>query len=489
MISSAWEIAYMLPNMLRNLLAEGVLSQAFVPIYSSAIKESEARAKRVAGVVLVYLSGLLVFLVLAGALLFPFLLPAYTARSGEDAALVVFLATVLFPFILTASLSAIFMGMANTRQSFLLPSLSPVLLNLIFIAGFLLILAPARSQEENIKTLAFITLAGGAAQLCFQAWHVWRSGWWPEFSADASDPALRKVWTLMAPAILGAGIFHLNQIMDVAIASYWIEDKGAITGIRFAQRLIQLPTGVIGVALSTAILPVLAQAIREEKRERIAHELNHALSFSFFLNVPAAIGLFMLGPEIINLLFYGGSWDLKSTDLTWKALQFYCLGVPLYSTNRILTSSFYAHEDTRTPVRILVTVVLINLAMNLVLVHPMEQGGLALSSSVSAALNSVFLYGALRRHVDGLTMKEAGLSVLRQLPGYLLLILFLFAVKAALPSVMQGAGLNSQNPRTFAAIAVVLGAGGGGLIYLACGFLLNLPELAFLRRRFRLTKG
>lgn len=488
MISSAWEIAYMLPNMLRNLLAEGVLSQAFVPIYSSAIKESEARARRVAGVVLVYLSGLLVLLVLAGTLLFPLLMPAYTARSGEDAVLVVFLATVLFPFILTASLSAIFMGMANTRQSFLLPSLSPVLLNLIFIAGFLLILAPSRSQEENIKTLAFITIGGGAAQLIFQGWHVWRSGWWPEFSTDHSDPALRKVWTLMAPAILGAGIFHLNQIMDVAIASYWIEDKGAITGIRFAQRLIQLPTGVIGVALSTAILPVLAQAIREEKRERIPHELSHALSFSFFLNVPAAIGLFMLGPEIINLLFYGGSWDLKSTDLTWQALQFYCLGVPLYSTNRILTSSFYAHEDTRTPVRILVAVVLVNLCMNLVLVHPMAQGGLALSSSISACLNSVLLYAALRRHIDGLTIHEAAVSLLRQLPGYGLLIGFLLAVKVWLPDLLTAAGIHSASPRTFAAVAVALGGGGGGLLYLASGFAMNLPELAFLRRRFRLTE-
>lgn len=488
MISSAWEIAYMLPNMLRNLLAEGVLSQAFVPIYSSAIKDSEARAKRVAGVILVFLCVLLVIIVLAGTLLFPFVLPAYTARTGEDAALVVFLATVLFPFILTASLSAIFMGMANTRQSFLLPSLSPVLLNLLFIAGFLLVLAPSRSQEENIRTLAFITLLGGAAQLCFQAWHVWRNGWWPDFSTDASDPALRKVWTLMAPAVLGAGIFHLNQIMDVAIASYWIEDKGAITGIRFAQRLIQLPTGVIGVALSTAILPVLALAIREGKTERIPHELNHALSFSFFLNVPAAIGLFMLGPEIINLLFYGGSWDLNSTNITWLALQFYCLGVPLYSTNRILTSSFYAHEDTKTPVRILVTVVLINLGMNLILVHPMAQGGLALSSSISACLNSVLLYAALRKHVSGLTMKEAGQSILRQLPGYLLLAGFLLAVKLWLPDLLAIAGYPAPGVRTFAAAAVILGAGGGGLLYILSGFLMNLPELAFLRRRFRLTE-
>ncbi|HMZ38420.1 MAG TPA: lipid II flippase MurJ, partial [Leptospiraceae bacterium] len=195
-VSAAWEVAYMLPNMLRNLLAEGVLSQAFVPIYSDSLKESEDRARRVSGVILSFLFFVLLGVVFLGALVFPFLLPLYTGRSGKDAELVIWLATVLFPFILTTSLASIFMGMANTRQSFFVPSLSPVLLNLILIGGFLVLVPFHLESVVSVKWLALITIFGGVSQLAFQAWHIARNGWSPEYNLNLKDPALRKIYTL-----------------------------------------------------------------------------------------------------------------------------------------------------------------------------------------------------------------------------------------------------------------------------------------------------
>ncbi|MBL8020418.1 MAG: murein biosynthesis integral membrane protein MurJ [Leptospirales bacterium] len=491
-ISAAWEIAYMLPNMLRNLLAEGVLSQAFVPIYSGSLKESEERARRTSGVILCYLFFVLLAVVILGWITFPFLLPLYTGRTGEEANLVITLASILFPFILTTSLASIYMGMANTRQSFFIPSLSPVLLNLILISGFLVLAQLTLDDFSNVKWLAAVTIAGGFAQLIFQATHVWKKGWAPRFNLDLKDPALKKIYTLMAPAVIGASIFQLNQLLDVAIASYMIPDPGAITGLRFAHRLIQLPTGVIGVALSTAILPVLARAIREDKKEEIPHELSHALSFSFFLNVPAGIGLYVLGPDIINLLFFGGDWDLKSTAITWAALQFYCIGIPLYSANRIVTSSFYAYEDTKSPVRILIGVVILNFALNLVLVPHLMQGGLALSTSFCAVVNFAFLYRTLKKHVPSIQLREAVRSILRQVPGYLLLVSFLWILsyfRHDLVGLLSQAGIlgSLPGPRQAAWPMVVVGAGGGGLLYVASGFLFRIPELEFLRRRFGLT--
>jgi len=493
-ISAAWEISYMLPNMLRNLLAEGVLSQAFVPIYSDALKESETRAARTSGVILCYLFFVLLGVVIVGWFVFPFLLPLYTGRSGDDAKLVVLLSSVLFPFILTTSLASIFMGMANTRHSFFIPSLSPVLLNLILITGFL-VLAPLHMVDQvNVKWLAAVTVTGGVIQLAFQAFHIARKGWSPEYNLNFRDPALRKIYTLMAPAVVGASIFQLNQLLDVAIASYMIPEPGAITGLRFAHRLIQLPTGVIGVALSTAILPVLARAIRENREDQIPRELSHAISFSFFLNVPAGIGLYMLGPQIINLLFYGGGWTLQSTETTWTALQFYCLGIPLYSANRILTSSFYAHQDTKTPVRILILVVAINFILNLILVPHLRQGGLALATASCALLNFILLYRSLKAHVPAVSLRVALRSIARQTPGYALLILFLFVMEhyAREPVIEICAQLGifgaHPGPRAEAWPAVILGAGGGGFLYMLAGFVFRTSELEFLWRRFGLTR-
>ncbi|MCE9600230.1 MAG: murein biosynthesis integral membrane protein MurJ, partial [Spirochaetia bacterium] len=415
-----------------------------------------------------------------------------TGRTGEEATLVITLASILFPFILTTSLASIFMGMANTRQSFFIPSLSPVLLNLILIGGFLVLSMFTLNDVSNVKWLAVVTICGGFAQLMFQGIHVWKKGWNPEYNLNFKDPALKKIYTLMAPAVIGASIFQLNQLLDVAIASYMIPNPGAITGLRFAHRLIQLPTGVIGVALSTAILPVLARAIREDKTSDIPHELSHALSFSFFLNVPAGIGLYLLGPDIINLLFFGGDWDVRSTAITWAALQFYCIGIPLYSANRIVTSSFYAYEDTKSPVRILIGVVCLNFALNLFLVPHLQQGGLALSTSFCAVINFAFLYRTLKKHIPSIRLREAVRAILRQIPGYLILVGFLLILlyfKGDLFAGLIGIGILpfQPNPRQLALPLVFLGAGGGGLLYVVSGFIFRIPELEFLRRRFGLT--
>lgn len=429
-IATAWEVAYMLPNMLRNLLAEGVMSQAFIPIYSSALKKSEEDGKRAASIVLGFLLISLGILVVIGVLIFPYLIPLYIGKSKEEASLTIELAQIMFVFIMSASLTAILSGISNTHERYVFPALSPILLNVVFISVFLVLLQLSLTDIGNVRVLAVAVLVGGFLQFILQAIYLYFKRSWPGFRISFNDPVVHKVFLLMAPAVLGAGIFQFNQLLDIAIASYFIpEDVGAIPALRYAHRLIQLPTGIIGVAISTAILPALVRSIRDESGENLSkkngEELMSAISFSLYLTVPAAIGLFLLGPQILDLLFYGGAWDSDSSRETFFALLFYAPGIPFYSINKIATSSFYAYQDTRTPVKILLRVVPINFILNVSLVHFLFQGGIALSTAVTAILHSSILLYYLQKRMGKLPFQKLLSEIGKMTPLWILVSVYL----------------------------------------------------------------
>ena len=413
-IATYWEIAYMLPNMLRNLFAEGILSQAFVPIYSESLKVSEEKAKKDSGKIILFLSLVLSIIVFLGIMSFPYLLPYYVGKPKEEIGLLILLAQILFGFIAFISLSSIFSGILYTHQKFTIPTLTPIFLNIEFIFTFLVFLVLSRWYKIDVETIAIIlaimVLLGSFLVLAFQYYFVKKYGWDPEFEFSLqifSNPVIKKLFFLVAPAILGASIFQLNQLMDVFLASYFVNVEGAIPALRFAHRLIQLPTGLIGVAISTTILPIIASYIRNnESYEKSGEELIYAIRFSLFLTVPATIGLFILAPWIVHFLFSGGLWDLRSTFITLWALQFYVLGIPFYSTNKILTSTYYAFQDTKTPVKILIVVVVMNLLLNILFIPFFQHGGLALSTSLSAFINTVLLFLFLKKKSINIPYRE-----------------------------------------------------------------------------------
>lgn len=489
-IATAWEISYMLPNMLRNLLAEGVLSQAFIPVYSDELKKSREEAARAAGTVLVFLTVAVSTIVLVGILIFPWILPLYTGTPREEAGLMILISRIMFVFILTASLTAIFAGMENTHGSFVAPALSPILLNMVFISGYLVLDYLKLEPEEDVIQLAWVVVLGGFLQMGLQAWFVWRNENWPIFGLDLKNPALLKIFSLMAPAVLGASLFQINQLSDIALASYFIpDDVGAIPALRYAQRLIQLPTGIIGVALSTAILPALTASIRAGQEEKNGKEMGDALSFSMFLTVPASIGFLLLGPHIINLLFYGGAWDERSSSETWLALQFYLFGVPFYSMNKILTSSFFAYQDTKTPVRIMIVIILINFVMNLFLIHPFRQGGLAISSAFTGGLNTIFLILAIQKKMKtgDQIVPEFLRSVIRQIPLWILLFLGVYLLESFGTPTMEylgtgfAGGPDARNvPRYISMVHILVEIPFAMGIYFIAGSLTGVPEMKMI---------
>lgn len=440
-IASYWEIAFMFPNMLRNLLAEGILSQSFVPLYSESLKNSEEVAKKNTGKIIFFLSIFFIIFTFVMIFLFPFLLPYYVGKPKNEIELLILLSQILFGFIGFISITSIFSGVLNTHNIFVIPSFVPIILNLVFIFTFLGVIFLSKyitiTIEQTAIILSITVLLGSAFVCLFQYLYIRKKGWEPIFEFKLvfwKEPIIKKLFSLVLPAILGASIFQLNQLIDVFLASYFIQIEGAIPALRFAHRLIQLPTGIIGVAISTTILPVLAGFLRKNiSKKESGLELVNAIRFSLFLTIPSMLGLYLLGPWIIHFLFSGGLWDLKSTLITWWCLQFYVLGIPFYSMNKILTSSYYAYQDTKTPVKILFVTVSLNLLLNLLFIPILEHGGLAVSTSLSAILNFILLFRFLKYKPIEIPYYEFYDFFKRYIVIFLLIIIYLLILKFIFP--------------------------------------------------------
>ena len=485
-IAYAWELAILLPGVLRSVLVEGGVAQAFIPIYASSIENSKKEAQRTAGVILsvvFMVMTLCTFLTFWGS---PYILQVMTRQGPEEASFMIRLSWILLLFMLPASLTAILAGVANAHQHFVMPALSPIILNIGLIIGFLS-LDIGDEPGGNAKTLAWFFVCSAVFQLWVQYIYVRRKGFAPKICLDLKHPAVRKIFQMIIPAVLSTAIFHINQLVDVAIASYFTPpEMGGVPALRFAQRLVILPTGVIGVALSTAILPILARCLEkggDEKQE----EIGGALYFAAFLTFPATLGLFFLGEDIVTLLFYGGNWDLQSTQVTWEALRYYLLGIPLYSFNKILLSVFFAFKDTKTPLRAMIFSVSCNIIMNLIFVQTvMQHAGIALSTAISALLYFVQLLFHLQKKHMALAWAPVRAFLRRSLALWLSLIAFLVFVDSYLSESLYHLGTElalsleleeKDLPRYKAFAKVLVGVGGGFIFYICSAIFMKTKEM------------
>ncbi len=408
-VASAFSVAYRLPNMYRNLLAEGTLSQSFMPIYSDASKVSEEEARVMSGAMLSFLSFMLLLFVGIFVLFAPYLLPLLVGGTEKYSNLVIELSLILFILIFTASLSSIFIAIANSKQKFFVPSLSPIILNLSYLFVFLVVFRFFDDTLERVKVLSFGIVCGGFLQLVVQALYIKKLNLAPKINFHWKHPAIKKILTLMLPAVVGGGFYQISLLVDIFLANY-IQNQnpglGAVVSLDYSQRLIQLPTGIIGVALATTTLPGLLASLKEDRKESIPAELADTLCFALYLTIPAALGFIFMGETIVDAIFYGGKWDSKSTASTIQALQFYSVAIPVFSMNKILTSSFYAFKDTKTPLQINMISFSINIGLNLILMNFLKHAGLALSSTVAAYITFTFLFLKMKRHEIHIPIQE-----------------------------------------------------------------------------------
>jgi putative peptidoglycan lipid II flippase len=392
----AFLIAFFLPHFLRELLAEGALSTAFVSVYTETLVTDED-SNQLASNLLSILLILFPIVVLAGVFLAPHYLPFLASGfSQEKLALSVHLAQVLFPFIALVGFAAVFMGILNAHHRFFIPSLAPVLVNLGMIAGALFLGRGVLAQP--IYGLAVGALVGGAAELVLQAPSLYRAGFRFRFTLRPLHPGIRRMGRLMAPAVLGLAVTEVNLLVDNKFASYL--GDGGISSLQYAMRLFSLPLGIFGVSIGTALLPRFSANLARNETERFASQLRSGVALTALVLLPAIAGLCAIGPATVRLLFEHGSFSAASTLRTAYALSFYLVGLLPYGLVYLFTRAFYAMGRTAVPLVASAASMMANAVLDYLLVGPMREGGLALATSIAGVLEvavlTVFLWRAMR---------------------------------------------------------------------------------------------
>ncbi|MFV0665682.1 murein biosynthesis integral membrane protein MurJ [Denitromonas sp.] len=394
--TDAFFVAFRLPNLLRRMFAEGAFSQAFVPIlaeYKNRRGESEAHAlvSKVAT-----LLGLVVLIIsIIGAVAAPLIIyisaPGF-AGDADKFALTVELTRITFPYIFFMSLVALSGGVLNTWSRFAIPAFTPVLLNLSFI-GMALFAAPL--FDPPVLALAWAVFLGGALQLILQLRPLARIGMLPRFRLDTKDPGVRRILYLMAPAILGVSVSQISLLINTIFASFLT--SGSVSWLYFADRLMEFPAGLLGVALGTILLPSLSKCHADEDPTQFSDLLDWGLRLTLMLTLPAALALAVLAVPLIATLFHYGAFSVTDVLNTRTALIAYSVGLTGMILVKVLAPGFYARQDIRTPVKIALITLAATQLMNLAFIGPLKHAGLALSIGVAACLNAGLLYRGLRQ--------------------------------------------------------------------------------------------
>ncbi|HUZ73698.1 MAG TPA: murein biosynthesis integral membrane protein MurJ [Stellaceae bacterium] len=394
-VTDAFFVALRLPNLFRSLFAEGAFSAAFVPLYAGMVaKEGSAAARLFAEDALAaLLAALVVFLVL-GEVATPWLLhvlaPGFAAEPAKFA-LTVALTRITFPYLLFISLVALQGGVLNSLERFAATAVTPTLLN-IFLIGTLALVRPPSGVA-----LAWAVTAAGFAQFLWLMASCWRAGTPLSLPRPRLSPAVRRLVGLMVPGVVGAGATQLNLVISTAIAS--LLPTGAVSYLYYADRVEQLPLGVVGFAVGTAILPALSRHVRlGDDRGAIATQ-NRGLELAFLLTLPAAVALGVAAHPILAVLFERGAFGPAQASATAGALAAYAAGLPAFVLVKVMAPGFFARHDTKTPVKIAVVAITVNIVLttSLGLLTPLAHVGVALATSIAGWVNALLLIHVLRR--------------------------------------------------------------------------------------------
>jgi len=408
--TDAFNIAYRIPNLLRDLFAEGALSSAFVPTfirYLTQRSQDEAwlLANRVINALVVIL-GVLTLVIFLGAKWFVYLLAAGYADIPGKFELTMQMTRIMSPFLFWVALAAVVMGILNACGSFFIPAIAPAAFNVCCIlAGVFLSPLMPYVGLEPIVSMAIGATLGGASQLFVQVPAAYRAGYRYRFALDLADPGLRQVGKLMLPAVIGLSATQINITVDNQLASLY--GNGPVSWLNYAFRLMQLPIGVFGVAIATATLTTVSHHAAANALDKLRDTVASSLRLAACLTFPATVGLIVFREEITRLLYERGSFLPADTIQTSRVLLFYALALYAYSAVKILVPTFYALNDTRTPVRTSVITVGVKVAINFLLIVPLKFLGLALATALASWLNfGLLLVHLTRRTGSGWRWRE-----------------------------------------------------------------------------------
>ena len=473
--ADAFYVAYRIPNLLRELLAEGSMSAAFIPVFTETLmKGTKEEGRQLANAVFARLLVILVIVTGVGIIFAPYIVKAIAwgwkvENQREKFLLAASLTQMMFPYLLFIGMAALAMGMLNSLRAFLAPALSPVMLNVMTISG-VFFLAPRMPQP--IMGAAIGVVLGGLFQFLMQLPALRRQGMMLRPRFTPSHPGVARVGKLALPVFFSSSVSQINNFLGTIFASFLA--TGSITYLFYGMRFIHFPLGIFGVAIATAVLPTLSSQAAKQDMESFRDTLSLGIRLVFFIMFPAMAGLITLRVPIVNLLLEHGEFNRISTVGTAVALLYYAVGLWAFAGVRVVSQAFYSLQDTKTPVRIALLALATNIVLSMMLIQtPLQHGGLALANSLSAALNITLLTKKLRKKIGRMDGRRIFASLVKIVPASLAM--------AAIGWWVSRDPMWDSPGNTLVKIEWL----GGGMaasavFYIAAMWLLRSEELAFL---------
>lgn len=473
-VADAFVVAFKLPNFFRRLFGEGAFNAAFVPVFAGLLATDGRRAALAFAeqALASLLAVLLVFTLLAEAVM-PWLTMAMAPGFIGDPVrlpLAIELSAITFPYLMLVSLAALQSGVLNSLDRYGAAAFTPVLLNVCMIAALLLL---PRWFPTVGHALAHGVVAAGVAQFLWLAWSCRSAGAPLRLPFPRLTPDIRRMLTALGPALLAGGVSHVNVMVDMIIAS-WLP-AGAISWLYYADRVAQLPLGVVGAAVATALLPVLSRQIRGGQEKEAMASQNRALEYSLILTLPAATGLIALALPVTVALFQRGAFSAVDAVGTAQAMAAFAFGLPAFVIGKALMPGFFARSDTRTPLRFALICLVTNVVLNLALLNPLQHLGVALATSLSSWLNVAML--AYTLHKRGHLVLEGQLR--RRLPRLIAVSALMGAALAAcVPTVLPH--VTPGQPFRYALLAALVM--GGMVLFAGLGQVTGALSLGDIKR-------
>ena len=484
--TDAFYAAFRIPNLLRDLFAEGAMSAAFVPTFTKILQRQGPQAGwRLASLVINFLVILLGLIVLLGIFNAPWIVDIVVGGFKDEpgkSELTVLLTRIMLPFLLLVALAAVAMGMLNCHGKFFIPALSPATFNLgsILVALSLYLLLPAYGVDP-VAGMAIGVIVGGILQVAVQLPSLFKLGFQYTLGLAFDHPGLKKILLLMGPGTLGLAATQVNLLVNTWLASY--QQQGAITWLNMAFRVMYLPIGIFGVAIASAALPTLSAHAAHHRAQQLCDTLSSSIRLSLFFNLPASLGLICLSHPTVSLIYERGRFTAADTLETGWALIYYALGLAAYSAIKLMVPAFYALNQPRIPVLISVATLALSITANLLLIDHMGYQVLALVTSLAALLNCLLLYHWLQKTAGPLQSAKILATFLKVLGASLVMALGTFFLYQWMAATIV--------PVSFfwKALILVSSVAAGVLIFALGCRLLRVPELdqalELIGRRFR----
>ncbi|MBL0769302.1 murein biosynthesis integral membrane protein MurJ [Sphingopyxis sp. DHUNG17] len=486
-VADAWQLAFQLPNIFRRLFAEGAFAAAFVPLFNQRMtKEGDAsEARRFAESVLAVLIPILIVFSALLLVVMPWVMGLFASdRLEGDPPMfghAVLMARIAFPYLAFMSVATLFAAILNSLSRFAAAAAAPIMLNICLIAALLLGMVQGDGSEAARTAtglyLAIAVTLSGLFQLGWLFFWVRRAGFAPALRRPRMTAGVREMGVLILPAVFGAGIYQISRFIDLFFIAT-LPDK-SITYLAMADRLNQLPLGIIGIALGTAILPALSRFIAASDDDGAARLQSNAVELAMLLTVPAAVALFVAGPAITSAFYVGGNYSVADGLATGAVVGGLVVGLPAYVLVKVLVPNFFARKDTRTPVWTAGASLLLNIALNLLLIPRFGIVGLALAGSIAAWSNVAMLYTILHRSGRyRLSPRVAGRIVRIVVAAAAMAIALHYLIPLAGDAFVGGVF------ERIAALSALVAA--GATIFFGCAFLLgvvNRETVGQLRRR------